>query len=127
MRQGLRPPLPLPQPLRGPGQPPPLPALHPLHGDRTPLVCRHGDKLPARQDAGGEPQPVHVALAARGGVLGGGPDEHERADAPMGGVAADRTVRGRRHGDDHLLQAVRGLGAPEVPGTALGHCAEVPP
>lgn len=67
-----------------------------------------------------------MAHTVRGGVLGGGPDEHERADAPVGGVAADGTVRGRRHGDDYLLQAVRGLGAPEVPGAALGCRAEVP-
>lgn len=67
-----------------------------------------------------------MAHAARGGVLGGGSDEHERTDTPVGGMAADRTVRGRRHGDDHLLQAVRGLSAPKVPGTALGCRAEVP-
>lgn len=126
VRQGLRPPLPLPQPLRRPRQPPSLPALHPLHGGGAPPVCGHGSRLPAGQDAGGRPQPVRVADAARGGVLGGGADEHERADASVGGVASERAVRGRRHGDHHLLQAVRRLVTPQVAGSALGRRAEVP-
>lgn len=103
-----------------PGQPPPLPPLHPLHGDSPPSFCCCGNELPAWQDACQQAQLVVVADTVGGGVLGGGPHEHECADPPLGGVATNWTVWCRRHGDDHLLQTVRKLRSTKVTGATLG-------
>lgn len=121
VHQGLWPPLPFPQPVHRSGKPPPLHLLHPLHGDSPPSFCCLSNKLPVRQNVCWQSQLVIVADIVGGRVLGRGHDDYECADAPVGGVATDRAVWCRRHGNDHLLQILWKLCATEVTRTALGH------